>query len=172
MYNGLILGVYSATFVSNGLAYPWWAWILPHGVTELLAVVLLSGGGLWIGHRMIAPGKVSRLEALREIRSGIIHILVFAFPMFLVAALIESFLRQSGMSDEGRYVFAGISAIAWMVYLVWGKVPEGVRETIESEMTLAETWATPPSDEDLLDALGVAMAARGRPGSGLPRTSR
>src|SRR5690606_33989103 len=65
LYNGLLLGVYSRAFHDGGLAMEWWAWILPHGITELLAIVLLAGGGLWIGRTILAPGEVGRAEALR-----------------------------------------------------------------------------------------------------------
>lgn len=153
LYNGLILGVYSAAFHRHDLAFEWWAWILPHGVTEFLAIVLLSGGGLLIGYRVIAPGNLSRARALRQIRGQVLHILVFAFPMFLIAAAIESWVRQSGISDPTRYAFAAATAILWTCYLLWGKVPESVRD-VRSGQTVAEEWVPMPSHEELLAGLG------------------
>jgi len=94
--NGAFLGVYTHTFHSSGLAWEWWAWLLPTVSTELLAIVLLSGGGLFIGHQIVSPGRKSRADALREARGHIIRLLLFAFPMLLLAALIEAFVRQFG----------------------------------------------------------------------------
>ena len=43
-YNGLVLGAMAALFHSRGLGAAWWSWVLPHGVTELLAIVDGQGG--------------------------------------------------------------------------------------------------------------------------------
>lgn len=115
--NGVLLGTYSYTFHHAGLAYEWWAWVLPHGVTELLAIVLLAGGGLWIGHMIVAPGTRTRRERLRQARGDVVRLLSFAFPMFFVAALLESFVRQSALGDTARYWVASTSALLWLGYL-------------------------------------------------------
>ncbi|MCZ6603066.1 MAG: stage II sporulation protein M [Planctomycetota bacterium] len=154
LYNGLLIGVYTATFHRHGLAYEWWAWILPHGVTEFLAIILLSGGGLLIGHRVVAPGARSRVEALGSIRGQVLHLLLFAFPMFFVAAAIESWVRQSGMTDGTRYIFAAATALFWTGYFLWGHVPERARRFREAR-TIAEEWAPTPTEEELLAGLGV-----------------
>lgn len=153
IYNGVFLGVYSYTFHSHGLAREWWAWILPHGVTELLAVVLLAGGGLFVGHILIAPGEVGRLEALRRERPHLVRLVLFAFPMLLLAALIESFVRQSGLSDTGRYIFAAVSAVLWIAYLGFARIPEHVRERARARQTTAERVVPLPVDEELLGAV-------------------
>ena len=151
--NGAILGVFSFTFHHHGLAYEWWAWILPHGVTELLAIVLLSGGGLFIAHRIIAPGERTRVEALSEARGDALRHLLFAFPMLLLAAIIESFVRQSGLSDAGRYVFAAVSAALWVAYLGFGRVPALTVERFEAARTLAERAIPLPSEEQIFAAI-------------------
>ena len=138
LVNGLVLGIYTAMFHRQDLAWEWWAWILPHGVTEILAIVLMSGGGLLIGYRIVNPGHDSRVAALQGIRREILYLLIFAFPMFFVAALIESFVRQSGLSDTGRYLFAAATLVFWIFYLRWGKVPESVRTRFAAERTAAE----------------------------------
>ena len=160
LVNGLVLGIYTAMFHRQDLAWEWWAWILPHGVTEILAIVLMSGGGLLIGYRIVNPGHDSRVAALQGIRREILYLLIFAFPMFFVAALIESFVRQSGLSDTGRYIFAAATLVFWIFYLRWGKVPESVRTRFAAERTAAERWGAPPTEQELLDALGFARASR------------
>ena len=52
-FNGLSLGAMTYSFHHRNLDYEWWAWILPHGVTELLAIILLAGGGLWMGRILL-----------------------------------------------------------------------------------------------------------------------
>jgi uncharacterized membrane protein SpoIIM required for sporulation len=150
LFNGVFLGVYTRTFHARGLAYEWWAWILPHGVTELLAVVLLAGGGLYLGRQIIAPGERTRGQALRESRGDAARIVMFAFPMLLAAALIESFVRQSGLSDPGRYVFAAASALFWVLYLGLAGVPERWTLRMEERRTRAERAVPLPVGEELL----------------------
>jgi uncharacterized membrane protein SpoIIM required for sporulation len=123
LYNGMVIGAYTQTFVGQGLAFEWWAWILPHGVTELLAIVLLAGGGLWLGRVVVAPGERSRRDALREARPDILRHALLAFPMLLLAAILESFVRQSGLSDPQRYVFAAFTAVGWAAWLGWARPP-------------------------------------------------
>jgi len=153
LMNGILLGSYTQTFHGHGLAYEWWAWILPHGVTELLALVLLAGGGLWIGHIVVAPGERSRAQAFRTARGDMMRLLVFAFLMCLAAAVIESFLRQSGLGDPARYAFAAMSAVFWALYL--GLVrPSGedVRRAL-APRTAVERVVPLPRDEELLRLL-------------------
>lgn len=152
LMNGAFLGVYTHTFHASGLAFEWWAWLLPHGVTELLAIILLSGGGLFIGHQVISPGKKSRADALRDARGQITQLLLFAFPMLLLAALIESFVRQSSLSDPGRYVFALTTLLGWGVYLGWARVPLWARAQLEARRTIAERAVPLPVDEEILGA--------------------
>ncbi|MBI2566762.1 MAG: stage II sporulation protein M [Candidatus Schekmanbacteria bacterium] len=147
--NGMLLGVYSHTFQSHGLAYEWWAWILPHGVTELLAVILLSGGGLLVGHTILLPGEKTRIEALRGIRPHAIRLVMAAFPMLLIAALVESFVRQSSLSEPGRYAFAALSAVLWAALIGAGPAPDRVRGRMLATRSRAES-ALPQPLEDVL----------------------
>lgn len=117
LFNGVLLGSYTYTFHAHGLGYEWWAWILPHGVTELLGVVLLSGGGLWIGHMIVAPGETTRMDRLRARRGDLARLALLAFPMMFAAALFESFVRQSPLDDATRYQIAGGTALFWIVVL-------------------------------------------------------
>jgi len=148
--NGALLGVYTATFAIHGLSYEWWAWILPHGVTELLAVVLLSGAGLLVGWRTLAPGSLTRGAALAEIRPTLLYFLLFAFPMLLVAALIESFVRQSALSDPARYAFAGATALFWALYLGCVRLPSGVASREREQATVTEIRVPLPDERDLM----------------------
>ncbi|MCO5165508.1 MAG: stage II sporulation protein M [Planctomycetes bacterium] len=167
LFNGMVLGSYSHTFVSRGLAWEWWAWILPHGVTELLAIVLLAGGGLWLGRLMVAPGDRSRREALREARPDVLRLALLAFPMLLLAAALESFVRQSGLSEPGRYWFAAATAAFWALWLGWARPPRAWLAALAGgPATRAEGAVPAAAHDDLDDGLGgleeALRAARSR----------
>ena len=147
-YNGSVLGTYTQTFHAHGLAFEWWAWILPHGVTELLALVLLAGGGLWIGRLVLLPGQARRLELFRASRGDLFRLALFAFVMLLIAALIESFVRQSALSDPARYVFAACTALFWVAYLGFARAPAGAAQRILAARSVAERAVPLPDERD------------------------
>jgi uncharacterized membrane protein SpoIIM required for sporulation len=157
----LFLGVYSATFHAHGLAAEWWAWILPHGVTEILAIVLLSGGGLFLGRQIVAPGARTRRRALQEARLPAIQLALFAFPMLLIAAVIESYVRQSHLEDRARYLFAAGTALFWALYLGRARAPARWRTDAERARTQAEAWAPRPLEEELWHLTNTRGAPRG-----------
>jgi uncharacterized membrane protein SpoIIM required for sporulation len=152
VFNGALLGAYTWTFHKNDLAYEWWAWILPHGITELGAIILLGGGGLWIGRMMLAPGPHGRLGGMRQARPTILRLLLLAFPMLGLAALFESYVRQSGMSEPGRYVFAAATAVLWAVIFGLGRAR--TPRVSHRAQTVAQRAVPLPEDEELLGSLG------------------
>ncbi len=114
--NGLSLGAMAAIYHDRALGLDFWAWVLPHGVTELLAVVLCGGAGLMVAEGLALPGRHTRLAnlALRGRAAG--QIVVGAIAMFFIAALIEGFFRQLVQSVPARAAVAFGSALAWCAY--------------------------------------------------------
>jgi uncharacterized membrane protein SpoIIM required for sporulation len=118
-YNGLILGAFGALYSARGLGFEFWGWVLPHGVTELTAVVVCGGAGLVLAQALVFPGRQTRLRNLarRGREAGVL--VLGAVVMLFVAALIEGFFRQRVMHDGVRYLVALGTAVAWMAYFTW-----------------------------------------------------
>jgi uncharacterized membrane protein SpoIIM required for sporulation len=116
LYNGLLLGAFSALYASRGLSVELWAWILPHGVTEMTAVVFCGGAGLAIARSIVFPGRHTRLENLavggRE--AGVVA--VGACAMLFVAGVIEGVFRQTVLHVGARYALAGFTVLCWSLY--------------------------------------------------------
>ena len=118
LYNGITIGAFAWIF-SRDAAWPiFWAWLLPHAVPELLAITLCSTAGLLIGKAVLAPGRRGISDALREAATPALELVSASVPLFIVAAAIESFLRQSSLSTAARFVAAAI-AVASIVTYVW-----------------------------------------------------
>jgi uncharacterized membrane protein SpoIIM required for sporulation len=115
-YNGLVLGAFAALFHARGLGVELWAWLLPHGVTELLAVVLCGAAGFRLGHGLVFPGALTRLDSLREHGRAAAVIVVGAVVMLFAAGLIEGVFRQTVTSVPIRYAVAGATAAWWIYY--------------------------------------------------------
>jgi stage II sporulation protein M len=94
--NGYILGV-AYLFASGKVGYVQTAkTVLPHAVLEIPAIILSAAYGLWLG---VTFAKRIRWRNLVGFGDQVIHgIRMFfkvAFPLFILAALIETFLMFS-----------------------------------------------------------------------------
>jgi uncharacterized membrane protein SpoIIM required for sporulation len=115
--NGLTLGAFGALFASRGLGWDFWGWVLPHGVTELLAVALAGAAGFAIAEGLAFPGRRTRRDALaRRGREGG-TVLVGVVLMLLLAGLLEGFFRQLVTVPVARWTVASLTAAAWTWYL-------------------------------------------------------
>jgi uncharacterized membrane protein SpoIIM required for sporulation len=116
LYNGLILGAMAALYHGRGLSMELWAWLLPHGVTELGAVALCGGAGLVLAHAIVFPGRHGRLDSLASRGREAGTIALGAVCMLFIAALIEGIFRQTVHDVVIRYSLAGATLIAWTLY--------------------------------------------------------
>lgn len=119
-YNGLTIGAMSAVYHRAHLAVEWWGWVLPHGVTELLAISIVSAAGLLLGYSLIDPGGRPRRQALLMRGRQAAVLVIGVVPMFLIAAVIEGFLRQSSLETSARLAFALLTAVFWSAFFVIG----------------------------------------------------
>lgn len=118
LYNGITLGAFAWIF-SRDAAWPiFWAWLLPHAIPELLAITLCSTAGLLIAKAVLAPGRRGTAVALREAATPALELVAASVPLFVVAAAIESFLRQSSLSTTARFAVAAI-AVASIITYIW-----------------------------------------------------
>ncbi len=114
--NGLILGAFGALYQSRGLSVEFWAWVLPHGVTELLAVILCGGAGLVLADSLLFPGRHTRLETLALRGRQAAALVIGAVALFFIAALIEGLFRQLVQSVPVRYSVVGATFAMWALY--------------------------------------------------------
>jgi uncharacterized membrane protein SpoIIM required for sporulation len=114
-YNGLVLGAFAALYVARGLGWDLFGWILPHGVTELGAVILCGGAGFAIAAAIVFPGVRTRLDNLRDRGKDAGRIVVGCVIMLFVAGLIEGVFRQTVTDIRVRYVVA-ITTFFWWVW--------------------------------------------------------
>jgi uncharacterized membrane protein SpoIIM required for sporulation len=116
--NGLILGAFGALYAQRGLSLDLWAWLLPHGITELSAVVFCGAAGLAIGQSLLFPGQRTRLESLKHRGREAGQLVIGAVLMFFAAGLIEGIFRQTVQSIAVRYAVAAATVLLWIAYIV------------------------------------------------------
>ncbi|MCA8985353.1 MAG: stage II sporulation protein M [Planctomycetaceae bacterium] len=118
--NGMLLGVFVAIHHQVGIQAELWAWLLPHGITEIGAIMLCGGVGLMLGQAVVHPGRQSRRAALLHAGRESIQICLGVAGMLFAAAIIESYVRQSHWSTNQRLLFAAATALFWAVYIAHG----------------------------------------------------
>ena len=118
--NGLMLGAFAALHANRDLSLEFWSWILPHGVTELLAVILCGAAGLVLAEAVIFPGRQTRLRNLARRGRVAGRIVLGAVLLFFIAGLIEGIFRQTVQDITLRYALATATALLWGLYFVFG----------------------------------------------------
>ena len=93
--NGIHIGAIATLVGKNNLAYPFWAFVLPHGSLELPAIFLAGGAGLLIGKALVFPGEYTRIDALKLNGIKAAQLLFGIVPMLLIAGAIEGFFSPS-----------------------------------------------------------------------------
>jgi len=115
-----MLGAFAALYQQRGLGFDFWGWILPHGITELTAVIVCGAAGLVLARAVILPGRHGRLHNLARAGRSAGILVLGAVVMFLVAAAIEGFFRQLVNDPNVRYAVAVGSVLFWGLYFTRG----------------------------------------------------
>jgi uncharacterized membrane protein SpoIIM required for sporulation len=115
---GLMLGAMAALYESRSLGAEFWAWILPHGVTEIGALCLCGAAGMVLGMSIVFPGRHTRLRNLALRGREVALLAVGAVAMFLVAGLIEGFFRQLVQNVGVRWSLAAVTLVFWTWYFL------------------------------------------------------
>ena len=127
-YNGLTLGAFIALHARLGLALEVIGWLSIHGVTEILAFILMGAGGLAVAENILFPGPLTRLENLR--RGGLKAATIAAGGVFMlfVAGIIEGGFRELISHTGARLAFAAVTAVWWAWYFIFAGSDEHADE--------------------------------------------
>lgn len=124
LINGGLLGAFAAVHHQRGVEAEMWGWILAHGITEITAIILCGGAGLMLGMAVLRPRYATRGQSLVAAGREAMRLVLGVVPMFILAGIIESYVRQSHMSVTARLLFAAATAIFWAVYFRTGAFVE------------------------------------------------
>ena len=121
--NGLMLGALGALFAAKGFGLDFWATIAPHGVIELTCIQIAGGAGLLIAQGILMPGRLRRVDALREAARRAATLLLGVAALLVVAGTIEGFFSPQRLSIPIRLTFGACTALALGYYLIVRRVP-------------------------------------------------
>ena len=180
--NGLMLCAMAALYASRGLGAEFWAWALPHGITELTAVGICGAAGLALGGALLFPGRHTRLQALAVRGREAALLVAGAVAMLFVAAAIEGVFRQRVHDPFWRWLVATASLGLWGAYFLFagagagagaaagradgaGAAPGSAGGSPGAAATAAGAGAAPGSAGESRAAAGTAAGEGAAPGS-------
>ena len=115
VFNGLSIGAVATLVGQNNLAYPFWAFVFPHGSLELPAIFFAGGAGLLIARAILFPGKYRRIDALKLYGNRAVQLVFGIVPMLVIAGTIEGFFSPSPLVPEPLKYLVGVGLFAFLV---------------------------------------------------------
>lgn len=116
--NGVHLGEAAGLFAAAGKQAQFWGLILPHGLLEITSIVIAGASGLRLGWAWIAPGDLSRSEALAAEGRRSVTIVAGLIVTFLIAGTIEGFVTGSALPTSVRVGIGVVAEAAFLLYIV------------------------------------------------------
>lgn len=124
--NGLLLGALAADCAKTGTVFFLFSSILPHGVSEVGGLLITAAAGFLLGRTVVAPGKLSRADALKAAGKDAATLSILGLIMIALAAPIEGFFSFSPSFPQWFKLVVGLLALtAWLAYFIgYGKEEE------------------------------------------------
>jgi uncharacterized membrane protein SpoIIM required for sporulation len=117
VFNGIHIGAIAGHLTQIGYGETFWAFVAGHSAPELVGAVLSGAGGLRIGLALVAPGRLSRVEALKAAGRRAVLLLYGAALLTFAAAFVESLwspLRYFSFDFK-----VGVGIAVWVALIGW-----------------------------------------------------
>jgi len=113
LFNGLMIGAVAGHLTDIGYGQTFWSFVVGHGAFELTAIALAGAAGLKLGWALLAPGRLTRGEALRVAAQGSVQLIGGVMLFLLIAAFIEAY--WSSMTWPTPLIKYLVGAALWML---------------------------------------------------------
>jgi len=128
-HNGVLAGSVAGYLTARGFGENFYSFVVTHGAFELTAIVLTGAAGLSLGRALLAPGRMTRVQALARAATAAVPLIYGVVAMLIVAAAIEAFWSSSrGVPPEVKYAVGGLCWALVLVYFTWQGRPAATRE--------------------------------------------
>ncbi len=117
LLNGVFIGAVSGYLTARGFIETFYTFVAGHGAFELTGIVLAGVAGLKLGWAVAAPGRFSRVEALRQAAAGGVRLILGVTALLLLAAFIEAFWSSNrAIPSEIKYV---VGVAGWLLVILY-----------------------------------------------------
>lgn len=120
VYNGLLMGTVSGHLTNAGFTETFFTFVVGHGSFELTAICISGAAGLQLGHALLAPGNLTRIESLKRAAAIAIKLVYGVIIMLVIAAFIEAFWSSNNiLLPWQKYTVGGFLWALVIAYLVF-----------------------------------------------------
>ncbi len=129
-FNGALLGAIFALVYSSDatFGFDFLSFVVGHGVIELSCIFIAGGAGMLIGYALLAPGDLTRADALKARGLEAVILIAGCVPILVIAGIIEGFISPAPINPIIKFSVGIITGIALYSYLLLAG-----RETVESQ---------------------------------------
>lgn len=117
LFNGVTLGTAAGYVAGAGHGQSFYSFVAGHSALELTGIVLAGAAGLKLGFALIAPGRLTRKQALAAAGRAAAVIMYGAAAMLFAAAFVEAF--WSPRTTVAPLVKYGVGIAAWLLVLAY-----------------------------------------------------
>jgi uncharacterized membrane protein SpoIIM required for sporulation len=118
-YNGSFVGALAGYLTERGMSSTFYSFVATHSAFEVTAMVLAGAAGLRIGHSLLAPRRLTRVQALVQATRDSVVVLYGVTAMLFVAAAIEAFWSSaSWIAPAIKYTVGGACWTSVIAYFV------------------------------------------------------
>ena len=117
-FNGVLISVVASACHRADMGIALWSFVAPHGSLELPAIFIAGGAGLLLGRGLVAPGTLTRGEALRLHAGTAVRLLLGVIPLLIVAGVIEGFVSPVAIEPGVKFVIGAAMMILLALYLL------------------------------------------------------
>ncbi len=115
LLNGVMLGTIGTLVGQNHLAFPFWAFVLPHGALELPAIFLAAAAGFLLARAMLFPGQYRRKDAFQYYGKQASLLVCGVVPMLVIAGTIEGFFSPNPAIPDGLKYLTGMGLFILLI---------------------------------------------------------
>ena len=119
-FNGIVIGAVSGHFANQGLLGYLWTFVAGHSVLELFSIWVAGAAGFLLGFAIIAPGELTRGDALVLAGRRAVRMVVAAALLLVIAGIIEGFVSAGEYPLSLRLAVSGASVLLLILYLLNG----------------------------------------------------
>lgn len=117
VFNGLTIGAAAGHLTHIGSGQTFWSFVIGHSAFELPGIVLAGAAGLGLGWALLAPGELTRGDALRQAAKASMQLVYGALLMLLLAAFIEAYWSaRTAVAPGSKYA---VGAALWMLVALY-----------------------------------------------------
>ena len=119
LYNGLHLGSALGVTMTYGVAGKLATFVAGHGFIEIFSILMAGAAGMTIGFAVLAPGRLSRGEAVARAGRRVFPLLVATIPILAVAAFVEGFISpEPGIPAWAKFVLGPTLLAGLLSYVI------------------------------------------------------